>query len=81
MHVLGYTQVTLDNLSGREPQPLSSIKSWSSLTANEKEAAEFLGWTEITWDDKSGLELPPASSYKYWDELTACGEGESRWTL
>ena len=77
MRVLGHTQVTLDDLSGQEPQPSSFDKSWASLTANEKEAAKLLGWTNITWDNDSGLELPPISSYKYWDELTACGEGEN----
>ena len=76
MRVLGYTQATLDNLSGRERQPASATKSWSELTANEKEAAELLGWKNITWDDDSGMELPPMSSYKYWDQLTACGEGQ-----
>ena len=75
--MLGYTQKSWDNLSGREQLPWAFIKRWSSLTANEKEAAEFLGWTEVTWDDDSGLELPPVSSYKYWIELSACGEGEA----
>ena len=37
--MLGYTQVSWDNLSGQEQQPWSSIKSWASLTDNEKAAA------------------------------------------
>ena len=76
MQVLGYTQVTLDNLSGKELQPWSSIKYWASLTDNEKAAVEVLGYTEAMWDDQSGLELQPYSSWKLWDELAACGEGK-----
>ena len=81
MTVLGYTEVTLDNKSGKEQQPWSSIKYWSSLTASEKAAAVVLGYTQITWDNDSGLEVPPYSSSKGWNELAACGEGENRSTL
>ena len=73
--VLGYTQASWDNLSGREQQPWTSIKSWFSLTANEKAAAEVLGYNETTWDDKSGSQAQPASALKIWDELTACPTG------
>ena len=79
MKVLGYTEVTLDDVSGREQQPWSSIKYWNSLTNNEKEAAKLLGYTQTMWDNKSGNAIKPDSSFKYWDELTACGEGENRW--
>ena len=72
--MLGYEQVTWDNLSGEEQQPWSSIKSWASLTDNEKAAAVVLGYTATTWDNKSGSEANPASAAKHWAELTACGE-------
>ena len=76
MRVLGYTQVTLDNLSGNEQQPWSSIKYWASLTSEEEKAAKLLGYNEQTWDDKSGIEIKPDSHYKFWDELTGCDESE-----
>ena len=79
MRVLGYTEISLDNVSGEEQQPWSSIKYWASLTDTEKEAATILGYTETTWGSRSdsGSGLPPQSWYKYWDELTTCGEGEN----
>ena len=76
LRVLGYTQATWDNLSGREQQPWSAIKSWYALTANEKVAADVLGYNQPMWDNRSGSERQPFSFYKYWDELTACGDGE-----
>ena len=72
--VLGYTQVTWDNLSGEEQQPWSSIKTWASLTDDEKAAAAALGYTQITWDSKT--EPQPASAAKSWAELTTCSDGE-----
>ena len=75
MGALGYTQASLDNLSGKELQPWSSIKYWASLTNNERTAARILGYTQITWDDRFGKAIRPESSYKFWDELQACGEG------
>ena len=75
--MLGYTQVSWDNLSGEEQQPWSSIKSWASLTANEKAAAAVLGYTATTWDNDSGSEPQPASAFKSWAELTSCFDGEN----
>ena len=72
--MLGYTEVTWDNGSGKEPQPFSSGKTWGALTEQEKEAAVILGYTEIIWDNKSGSESEPVSALKYWSELTICGE-------
>ena len=74
--MLRYTQVSWDNLSGKEQQPLSSIKFWASLSANEKAAAVMLGYTQVIWDNDSGLEPQPASAVKNWAELTACADGE-----
>ena len=73
---MGYTQVTWDNLSGREQQPWSSIKSWYALTASEKAAAAVLGYIQPMWDNRSGSERQPVSFYKHRDQLTACGDGE-----
>ena len=73
---MGYTQVTWDNLSGKERAPWSSAKSWAQLSANEKEAAALLGYTQQSWDNESGSEQQPHSSFKSWRELTKCGEGE-----
>ena len=72
--VLGYTQVSWDNLSGQERQPWSSNKVWAELTDNEKAAAALLGYLPPTWDNASGNEAQPASANKDWAELTACGE-------
>ena len=74
--MLGYTQASWDNLSGKEQQPLSSIKFWASLSANEKAAAVMLGYTQVSWDNDSGLEPQPASAVKNWAELTACADGK-----
>ena len=68
--VLGYTQASWDNKSGREQQPSSSEKYWVQLTARERAAASALGYTEWKWD--GGDE--PASADKDWTELTLCGE-------
>ena len=71
---LGYTQVSWDNLSGKEKQPSSIDKHWSELTDKEKAAAVVLGYSATSWDDESGSEPQPASADKHWAELTACGE-------
>ena len=73
---LGYTQVSWDNLSGKEQQPFSSIKSWAALVATEKAAAVLLGYNQRTWDNDSGSEPRPASAFKSWSELAACGDGK-----
>ena len=42
--LLGYTQVSWDNASGKEAQPASASKKWGDLTAQEKSAATVLGY-------------------------------------
>ena len=71
--VLGYTQASWDNKSGKELQPSSSEKYWSQLTARERAAASALGYTEWQWDNGDEKD-EPASADKYWADLTACGE-------
>ena len=72
--ILGYTQVSWDNESGKEQQPVSADKAWAALTQHERSAAMVLGYTRATWDNKSGSESQPASADKHWAELTACGD-------
>ena len=72
--ILGYTQVSWDNESGKEQQPVSALKAWAALTQHERSSAMVLGYTRATWDNKSGSELQPASANKHWAELTACGD-------
>ena len=71
---LGYTQLSWDNLSGKEQQPWSLSKSWALMTVNEKKAARVLGYTQISWDSVSGPQ--PASMYKTWAKLTTCKKSE-----
>ena len=71
--VLGYTPLSWDNFSGKEPQPASADKYWSGLTDKEKAAARVLGYTGKSWDNESGFEAQPTSSDKHWMELTSCG--------
>ena len=54
---LGYTQVTWDNDSGKEPQPASSSKAWAELTDVERNAAVALGYSQLSWD----YPWPPAA--------------------
>jgi len=72
--ILGYTQVSWDNESGKEQQPVSADKPWAALTQHERSAAMVLGYTRAMWDNKSGSESQPASADKHWAELTACGD-------
>ena len=75
--VLGYTQASWNNLSGKEPQPSSSNKYWSKLRHSERVAAVVLGYTGKVWDNESGSEPQPASADKLWNELSPCAdEGE-----
>ena len=74
--MLGYTQVSWDNLSGQEPQPWSGYKAWYELSLNEQAAVTLLGYTETTWDNESGSERQPASALKGWAELTMCTSGK-----
>ena len=63
---LGFTQVSWDDESGKEPQPASSSKQWADLTAVEKKAAVALGYSQLSWD------YPwPAAADKAFAELTA----------
>ena len=72
--VLGYTQVSWENLSGNEPQPSSHKKSWSELRHSERVAAVLLGYTGKVWDNESGSEPQPASADKQWSELSPCAD-------
>ena len=47
--LLGYTQASWDNLSGKHKQPESSTKKWAQLTTSEKAAYTVLGYTETNW--------------------------------
>ena len=72
--VLGYTQVSWENLSGDEPQPSSHKKSWSELRHSERVAAVLLGYTGKVWDNESGSEPQPASAKKQWSQLSPCAD-------
>ena len=71
---LGYTQVSWEDVSGKERQPSHTDKSWLQLTAQEKAALTVLGYTAKTWNDVSGKETQPASASKTWGKLSVCGE-------
>ena len=75
--VLGFTQVSWDDLSGQELQPSSVDKYWTNLTDSERAAAVVLGYTQTTWDNESGSEPQPASADKQWFQLISCGENPS----
>ena len=68
---LGYTQVSWDNESGEEQQPLASFLSWAALTDEEKAAGTLLRYTATSWDNLSGSEVVDKS----WRELTSCPDG------
>ena len=72
--ILGYTQVSWDDVSGKTKQPRVEDKTFAELTHEERVAAVALGYTAKTWDNESGKEKEPASEDKLWAELTACGE-------
>ena len=72
--VLGFTQVSWDNLSGQLPTDFFLF--WAEMTENQKAAAGLLGYTQTTWDNDSGSEPRPASAFKSWSELTVCNDGE-----
>ena len=59
--LLGYTQVSWDNASGREVQPGSASKQWTDLTTVEKSAATVLDYTEQTWSTFSATKKAPWS--------------------
>ena len=73
--VMGFNQVTWDNLSGNEVQPDSwSNNYWSELKRSERAAAVILGYNQITWDNDSGSEPHAFSNNKHWSQLTSCGK-------
>ena len=72
--MLGFTQVSWDNLSGQ--LPIDFFLFWAEMTENQKAAAGLLGYTQMTWDNDSGSEPRPASAFKSWSELTVCDDGE-----
>ena len=74
--VLGFTQVSWDNESGEEQQPLASFLSWAALTDEEKAAGTQLGYTATNWDTVVGSTSEPAVANKGWAELTSCPDGE-----
>merc|ERR1712134_198906 len=47
--LLGFTQASWDNMSGKHKQPESSTKTWAQLTTSEKAAYTVLGYTETNW--------------------------------
>ena len=68
--LLGYTQVSWDNASGKEAQPASASKKWTDLTGEEKSAATVSGYTESTWRTVSATKKTP------WSDLAVTiGEG------
>ena len=71
--MLGYTQVSWDNESDEEQQPLASFLSWAALTDEEKAAGTLLGYTATNWGNPS---LSPPVVEKSWSELTSCADGE-----
>ena len=71
--MLGYTQVSWDNLSGNEPQPASADKYWGELSSEEREAAAVLGYSQISWDDPW-----PAAGDKYFAQLTAAEQAAAQ---
>ena len=70
--ILGYTQVSWDNLSGREQQPSCMEKDWDELADMEREAATALGYTRKMWD--KGKKLPPAMKKDWLDLTSTCGD-------
>ena len=62
--LLGYTQVSWDNASGKEAQPASASTKWTALTAQERLAATVLRYTEQTWRAVSVTKKTP------WSDLT-----------
>ena len=60
--ILGYTQVSWDNGSGKEQQPVSADKAWAALTQHERSAAMVLGLrtnvTSCVYPTEPQLPLP-----------------------
>merc|ERR1711937_1014140 len=47
--LLGYTQVSCDNVNGKQNHPKSTSKPWTGLTATQRAAAMVLGYAEQKW--------------------------------
>ena len=60
--LLGYTQVSWDNTSGKEAQPTSASKKWTDLTTVEKSSATALGYKEQAWGTVSVTKKTPWSA-------------------
>ena len=75
--VLGYTQASWDNLSGKERQPWSADKHWFELSDGEHAAAALFGYTEKTWESMSDGKHVVSSDQadKEWSQLTTCPKG------
>ena len=78
LEVFGFTQVSWDNVSGKEPQPQPSSWNtvWNELTENERAAVSMLGYNEMRWNNQESFQWQPAAFFKSWDELTKCSDGE-----
>ena len=72
--MLGFSQRSWDNDSGKEKQPALFDKYWDSLSHKERLAGVLLGYTGTSWDNDSGSELQPTSLDMSWFKLEACGE-------
>ena len=72
--VLGFNEITWDDLSGDETKPDSWSKHWSELSRRERAAAAILGYKQASWDHESGHESTPLSLSKHWSQLTTCGK-------
>lgn len=68
--VLGYDEVSWDNLSGEVRTPLQARLPWAQLIFVQRKAAKLLGYSKGTWSTGTQTE----SSNKQWSELTKCGE-------
>ena len=68
--LLGYTQVSWDNASGKEAQPASASTKWTDLSFAEKSSATALGYTASTWSTSSATKNTP------WSDLTATAGGD-----
>ena len=77
---LGFTQVSWDNESGEEQQPLTGFLTWAVLTDEEKAAASVLGYTATNWNDLSWSAAQPTAVDKAWAELASCADGEDAFT-
>ena len=68
--LLGYTQVSWDNASGKEVQPETASKKWTDLTTIQKSSALVLGYNEKTWSTISKTKTTS------WSALTTGSTGE-----